>query len=129
MYADAWKKRTEGLPMSPLEIQIADVIAEHPEYHDVISGDALERDYLPEGGQSNPFLHMGLHLALREQVATDRPPGIAEVYRQLLAGSGDGHTTEHRMVEVLAETLWEAQSHGRAPDEGQYLDKLRRLAR
>ena len=129
MYADAWRKRTEGLPMSPLETQIADVIAEHPEYHAAVSGEALERDYLPEGGQSNPFLHMGLHLALREQVATDRPPGIAAVYRRLLAGSGDAHATEHRMVEVLAETLWEAQSLGSAPDESNYLEKLRHLAR
>ena len=77
MYVDAWRKHLAGRPMSPLEAQIADVIAEHPEYRDAITGDDLDRDYTPEGGRANPFLHMGLHLGIREQVATDRPAGIA----------------------------------------------------
>ena len=81
----------------------------------------------PEGGQTNPFLHMGLHLGIREQVATDRPSGIAELYANIVARTGDQHTAEHQMIECLAETLWEAQSQNRAPDEEQYLERLRRL--
>jgi hypothetical protein len=127
MYADAWQKHVAGRPMSPLEIQIADVIAEHPEYRDAISGDDLDRDYTPEGGRANPFLHMGLHLGIREQVATDRPAGIAAIHRRLAARDGDHHAAEHRMIECLAETLWEAQGANRAPDETLYLERLRRL--
>ncbi|WP_204318325.1 DUF1841 family protein [Serratia marcescens] len=37
-----------------------------------------------ELGETNPFLHMGLHLAVREQVATDRPQGIRTVYTKLI---------------------------------------------
>ena len=127
MYADAWKKRVEKLPMSPLETQIADVIELHPEYHDDVTGDDLDRDYLPDGGQSNPFLHMGLHLGIREQVSTDRPTGIAAVYRGLAAQTGNTHAAEHAMIECLAEALWEAQRNNRPPDEGLYLARLQQL--
>ena len=127
MYADAWQKRVESLPMSPLEAQIAAVIEQHPEYEQAVTGDDLDRDYTPEGGQTNPFLHMGLHLGIREQVATDRPVGIASVYRELASRMGDPHAAEHQMIECLAETLWEAQSQNIAPDEARYLERLRRL--
>jgi hypothetical protein len=127
MYVDAWKKRCDQLPLTPLEVQIADVIAMHPEYHETLTGDDLGKDYTPDGGQTNPFLHMGLHLGIREQVATNRPAGIAAVFRELTTQSGDGHATEHRMIDCLAETLWEAQNQNRAPDEAQYLLRLRQL--
>ena len=58
MYVDAWAKRCENLPLSPLETQIADVIELHPEYHADVTGAGLEREYSPDGGQTNPFLHM-----------------------------------------------------------------------
>ena len=127
MYADAWNKAVAGRPLSPLEAQIASVVEEHPEYHGEVTEENLDKDYRPEGGQTNPFLHMGLHLGIREQVATDRPAGINKVYQRLLERSGDRHAAEHEMIECLAETLWEAQSQGRAPDEQQYLERLRRL--
>ena len=127
MYADAWQKQVAGQPMSPLESLIASVVAQHPEYHDVLTGGDLDEDYTPEDGRTNPFLHMGLHLGIREQVATDRPTGIATIYDTLAAREGDPHAAEHRMIECLAETLWEAQSTNRAPDEALYLERLRRL--
>jgi len=104
------------------------VIAEHPEYIAWLeSGDPLQAEFTPEGGRENPFLHMGLHLAIREQVSTDRPAGIADIHRALAARAGGAHEAEHRMIEPLAETLWEAQRSGRAPDEIAYLERLRRL--
>ena len=72
---------------------------------------------------------MGLHLALRDQVATDRPPGIRAVFQTIQGWASDRLDAEHRAIECLAETLWEAQSQNRAPDEQQYLEKLKRLAR
>lgn len=127
MYAEAWRKYREQLPMSPLEAQIASVIEWHAEYHGDISGDDLDRDYPPDGGRSNPFLHMGLHLGIREQVATDRPKGIARIHETLNMRIGDPHAAEHQMIECLAETLWEAQSQNNAPDDQKYLERLRRL--
>ena len=127
-YLEAWRKRRERLPAEPLEMQVADVIEQHPEYHALLEEgpDALERDWTPEGGESNPFLHLGLHLAVREQVSTDRPGGIAGVYRSLVAQLGR-HEAEHRMAECLAEALWHAQRNHAAPDEVSYLATLKKL--
>ena len=126
MYADAWQKYGAELPLSALETQIAAVIKEHPEYHAAVSGD-LEKDFAVEGAQTNPFLHMGLHLGIREQVATNRPTGIKAVFEQLATKLGDAHESEHRMIDCLAETLWEAQRSQQPPDELQYLERLRKL--
>jgi hypothetical protein len=128
MYVEAWRKHREALPVEPVEDQIIRVIEWHPEYADVLEAgdDALEQDYTPESGRTNPFLHMGLHLAIREQVATDRPRGIVDVHRALAQRLGDAHAAEHAMIECLGEALWQAQRSGRAPDETAYLEALRR---
>jgi hypothetical protein len=126
MYADAWRKHLDEALLSPLEAQIVQVLSEHPEYQDAVTGD-LHKDYTVEGGQTNPFLHMGLHLGIREQVATDRPSGIAALFHNLAGKSGDAHEAEHAMIDCLAETLWEAQSQNRPPDEARYFERLRRL--
>jgi hypothetical protein len=129
MYLSSWRKYTARQPLEPLEAQVAAVVAEHPEYVPLLESgpQALSADYTPEGGHANPFLHMGLHLAIREQVATDRPAGIAEIHGALSKRLRDPHAAEHAMLELLAETLWEAQRAGRAPDEQRYLERLRSL--
>jgi len=129
MYSDAWQKFCDGLPLTPLESQIAAVVELHPEYHDDVTAEDLDTDYTPDGGKTNPFLHMGLHISIREQVATNRPPGIASVLGSLTKKCGDAHAAEHQMIDCLAETLWEAQSQNRAPDEQKYLERLHRLTR
>lgn len=128
-YLEAWRKFSAREPLEPLEAQLAAVIAEHAEYVGWLESgeEALSAEFTPEGGRENPFLHMGLHLAIREQVATDRPAGIARVHQELTQRTGSAHAAEHRMIETLAETLWEAQRSGRAPDEQSYLERLRRL--
>jgi hypothetical protein len=127
MYVDAWQKRRKGAVLSPLEDQIANVIELHPEYHATLSGEDLDKDYTVEGGLANPFLHMGLHLGIREQLATNRPAGISDIFKALAARTGDAHAAEHQMIECLAETLWESQSQNKPPDEQAYLERLRRL--
>ncbi|MFO1435108.1 MAG: DUF1841 family protein [Gammaproteobacteria bacterium] len=128
MFVEAWRKYCARMPMEPLEVLIADVVQVHPEYHGWLVDDteALQREFIPEGGQSNPFLHMGMHIALREQVGSDRPAGIAELYRRAVWGASDSHGIEHEMMECLAEALWRAQRENRLPDETAYLECLRR---
>jgi hypothetical protein len=128
-YLEAWRKYRAGTPLEPLEHQLVAVIGQHPEYQPLVESGpaALERDYAPESGMPNPFLHLGLHLAIREQVATDRPAGIAAVHRELSRRLGDVHEAEHRMLERLGEALWLSQRSGRPPDEAAYLESLRRL--
>jgi len=112
-------------------MQIADVIELHPEYQRALekSETVLNVDYSPESGQSNPFLHMGLHLAVRDQLATDRPAGIRAAFQAVTQRVGAQHDAEHQVIECLAEILWEAQSAGRPPDETRYLQKVRAIAR
>lgn len=129
LYVDSWQKYLAQAPLEPLEKLIASVVAEHPEYHVLLkNADAAPgRDYLPEMGATNPFLHMGMHVALREQLASNRPGGIAGIYQKLLGKYRDTHEAEHRMAECLGETMWRAQRENKLPDEAAYLTCLRRL--
>jgi hypothetical protein len=127
-YSEAWRKHQRRAPLTPLESLIADVIALHPEYHGVVSdaAEALEHQSPAGDPRENPFLHMGLHIAVREQIAVDRPPGVRELHQRLEARLGERHGAEHVLMEALAETLWEAQQSGRVPDERHYLELARR---
>ena len=129
VYIDAWRKHRQGSPAEPMEMMVVETIAHHPEYHDLLADEeqALNKDFDPEAGESNPFLHMGMHLAIREQVQTDRPAGIKAVYEQQLRKRQDPHPVEHAMMECLARMLWEAQGRGGVPDEQEYLECLRKL--
>lgn len=123
----AWQKARERLPMTPLEAILADVLRLHPEYQPLFEDpDALARDWTPEGGESNPFLHMGLHVALREGVAADRPPGLRRLYERL-RGKQELHSADHLLMECLAETLWEAERAGLPPDESAFLARAMRV--
>ncbi len=130
-FIETWRKHQTGESLEPLQQVIAGIIQQHPEYHRLLEQPELilEREFLPEEGISNPFLHMGMHIGLQEQVSTDRPPGISALYRDLLHKSGDPHETEHRMMECLGRTLWEAQRSNSTPDEESYLECLRGLLR
>ena len=126
---DAWKKHRAGQPLSPLEHKAAALVGLHPEYHEVIEHPErhLGRDYGPEGGEVNPYLHLSLHLAVAEQLDIDQPPGLRAQFERL-AVSRDEHAALHALIECLGETLWQAQRLGTGPDATVYLDCLRRRA-
>jgi hypothetical protein len=126
MFNDAWRKAEERRPLTPLEDLIAGVVAEHPEYHRWLEDErAVERDWTPEHGETNPFLHLGMHVAIREQLGAGRPAGIREAHAALIEALGDVHAAEHAMLESLGEVLWQAQREHRLPDEARYLELLR----
>lgn len=129
-YADAWRKHRARSPLTPLESIIVDVIELHPEYRPVVENFDAATDFEAgaAGADENPFLHMGLHLAVREQVSVDRPPGIRELRRTLQSRLGDAHDAEHALMEALAEILRQAQRDGRTPDEKHYMEIARRRA-
>ena len=130
-FIEVWRKYNTGIPLQPLEELILGVILEHPEYHSYLQGDgdSLAREFTPETGTTNPFLHMGMHIAIREQVASNRPPGIAGIYQQLAKSATSVHDLEHRLMECLGETLWRAQRDNTLPDETAYLECLKKLIR
>ena len=129
IYFDTWQKHQNKLSLDTLEKQVLEVILEHPEYHDLLGKpqEFQEKEFKLDLGESNPFLHMGLHLGIREQVAANQPPGIREVYRTLTQKHEDLHETEHLMIECLAESIWQSQHQGTPPNNDFYVEKLKKL--
>ncbi len=126
---DIWKKHTGGAALTPLESLALTVVLEHPEYHALLANREryLERDWKPEGGETNPFLHLAMHLAIEEQLSIDQPPGIRAAVEALERRVGS-HDARHEVMDCLAEMVWNAQRHGAAFDNAAYLDCLGRKA-
>lgn len=128
-FFETWEKHLQKKPLTPLETQILDVMLAHPEYHTMLENPALasDRAYFETLGETNPFLHMGLHLALREQVGTNRPPGIADIYQTLSKRLKNPLEAEHQMMACLADCLYFAQQQNTMPDEAAYLKACQAL--
>lgn len=127
MFFTSWKKHQNKQLMEPLEAVVAKIIELHPEYHALLEDkETLDKDYTPEMGQTNPFLHMAMHISIQEQLSTKRPTGIDQLYQSMLQKNKDPHETEHLMMECLGKMLWEAQSQNRMPDENDYLVCLKK---
>ena len=124
---EAWAKYRAQQPLTALETLASGLIASHPEYHATFehSEQHAERDYAPETGDINPFLHLSLHLAVAEQLAIDQPPGIRAQFERLRAARGDEHAALHAVLECLGEVIWQAQRQQSPPDAQLYLGCLR----
>jgi hypothetical protein len=129
VFYDCWQLRQANNPLDAMQTIIANIIELHPEYHQLLDNkDTLDKDYLPDEGETNPFLHMSMHIALHEQISTDRPAGIKTVYQKLTLKHGAAHDAEHAMMECLGEALWRAQRDNAMPDEHAYLQCLQKLS-
>ena len=126
-FIDTWAKFQRRDPLSPLEEKTAAIISLHPEYHRVLDNPTsfISTDWQPEAGDINPFLHLGFHLAIQEQLDIDQPHGIREIHAQLAAKLDDPHAATHEILECLGETLWQSQRTGQALDGALYLQLLR----
>lgn len=129
VFFESWQRYQSKLPLEPMQAMVVDVIQLHPEYQTLLADPDRyrDRDYLAETGETNPFLHMAMHLAIGEQLGTNRPAGIVTAYDSLCRQTGDAHEAQHQMMECLGASLWEAQRAGQAPDENRYLACLRGL--
>jgi len=130
VFFDAWLKHRRQGVLEGIERLVVAVALRHPEYHPILDAPetSADKDWSPESGVSNPFLHMSMHIAIEEQLATDRPAGIRERYQALCRQLGDDHTAQHWVMECLGEMLWHAGRSGQPPDEHAYLDCLDRAA-
>lgn len=123
----AWRKFRAAEPLTPLEGIALQVIQLHPEYHAVLDAPEryLEQEYFPEMGETNPFLHMSLHLSVQEQISINQPPGITDTYKTLVANTSE-HDAQHAVMDCLAETIWRAQRDRSPPDAAAYLQCLKK---
>jgi len=128
-FCDTWKKKTGDQILTPMETLASDWMAEHPEYHALLADPegAIAQDYTPERGETNPFLHLSMHLSISEQTSIDQPPGIREVSEKLAKKQGSTHEAQHAMMECLGQVMWEAQREGQALSPEKYLEALQKL--
>ncbi len=134
-FFEAWAKFKTQKSLTDLEKIALGVMHMHPEYHAIL--DAPEQfkhqDYFPEFGETNPFLHMSLHLSLLEQISINQPTGIAGIYTELKTKHQNQHHVEHQaqhdILECLAETIWQAQRNNTGVDSAHYLQLLQQKAR
>ena len=128
---ELWGKHRAGAALTPLESMALAVILEHPEYHAVLDDREryLDRDWRAEGGETNPFLHIQMHLAIEEQVSIDQPPGIRAAVEALVRRHDSAHDARHDVMDCLAETIWMAQRYGRGFDNEGYIECIKRKNR
>ena len=124
------RKQRDGAPLTPLEMVASDWIAEHPEYHaDLADVDvALAAVFTVEGGRSNPFLHLSMHLSISEQIGIDQPRGVKQAFELLKHRLGSAHEAQHEVMECLGEMMWTSQRSGLPPDGERYVECVRQRA-
>jgi len=129
IFFQAWEKHRTSQPLEGIETIIVDVALAHPEYHDILEQKEKyeDKDYLPEMGQTNPFLHMSMHVSILEQLSIDSPRGIRQHFRKLLLKKGDDHETQHLIMECLGEMIWQAQQSRTPPSERVYFSCLKKI--
>lgn len=128
-FCDTWKKKTENQILTPMEIIASDWMLEHPEYHTLLADPegAVAQDYTPERGETNPFLHLSMHLSISEQISINQPPGIKAVAEKLAKKLGSEHGAQHAIMECLGQVMWEAQRQGQALNPEKYFEALQKL--
>lgn len=127
-FIEAWQKHRYKQLLSPLESMAVNLVQQHPEYHALLeSPEAVEQDFTVEKGQTNPFLHLSMHLAIQEQLSIDQPPGIKAAHDRLVA-TLDPHEVSHRIMEALGEVIWEAQRLNKPLDNERYIELIHKHA-
>jgi Domain of unknown function (DUF1841) len=123
-------KAQAGLPMEAIETLASQWIAEHPEYLAELADAeaAVLKNFGVEGGATNPFLHLSMHLSISEQCSIDQPRGIRQAVELLAARRDSLHDAHHEAMECLGTMMWESQRSGRPPDGAAYIDCVQRRA-
>ena len=129
-FCSVYAKARANQPMEAIETLAGQWLEEHPEYHaDFADADAaLEKMYAVEGGKTNPFLHLSMHLSISEQCSIDQPRGIRQAVELLTAKRNSLHDAHHETMDCLGQMVWESQRAGRPPDGDAYIACVQRQA-
>jgi Domain of unknown function (DUF1841) len=129
-FCSVYGKGQSGQPLEAIETIASQWIEEHPEYYPDFSDSeaALQKMYDAEGGKTNPFLHLSMHLSISEQCSIDQPRGIRQAVELLTAKRNSLHEAHHEAMECLGQMVWESQRAGIPPDGAAYIDCVQRRA-
>lgn len=127
-FCKTYRKARANEILTPMEAIARDWIMQHEEYWDALTGveAALAKDYSVESGQTNPFLHLSMHLSIAEQISIDQPQGIRAAFLSLAQRLGSEHEAHHQMMECLGEMIWNSQRNGLPPDGVAYVECVKR---
>ena len=127
-FCEIYRKYRANQILTPLEAIARDWVIQHPEYAEILGNveAALEADYTVESGQSNPFLHLSMHLSIEEQVSIDQPAGIKSAYMALAQKRGSPHDAHHEIMECLGQMIWTSQRNNSPPDGAAYVECVNR---
>ena len=128
-FCTTWQKHQDGHVLTPLEMIASQWMEQHPEFHKIL-GDpsgALEQEFTPEKGMTNPFLHLSMHLSISEQISIDQPPGIRHIANTLSRKLDSEHEAQHQIMECLGQVLWQAQNQSKPINVTDYVELLKKL--
>jgi hypothetical protein len=128
-FCTTWQKYQDGHVLTPLEMIASQWVEQHPEFHSILSdpSSALEQEFTPEKGMTNPFLHLSMHLSISEQISIDQPPGIRHIANTLSRKLDSEHEAQHQIMECLGQVLWQAQNQSKPIDVTDYIELLKKL--
>jgi Domain of unknown function (DUF1841) len=129
-FFNAWAQFKAQKPLTDLEKIALGVMHMHPEYHAILNAPEQfkQQEYFPEFGETNPFLHMSLHLSILEQISINQPIGIADIYEKLKLKHQSEHDAQHDILDCLGESIWSAQRNNTALDANYYVQLLQQKA-
>lgn len=129
-FFNSWAKFHQQQVLTDLEKMAVGIMHMHPEYHTILDQPEhyLQQAYYPEMGETNPFLHMSLHLSIQEQISINQPIGITQAYGKLCTKYQEEHEAQHALLECLAETIWLAQRNQTGMDAAHYLQLIEQRA-
>ena len=129
-FGHVWQLRQQPHLLDALQQKALRIMEAHPEYAHYLNHIEryLDHNWTPEQGETNPFLHLSLHLSIQEQVGIDQPFGIRAIHQKLVGMHNDNWVkAEDEMMDALVETIWQAQRHNQGLDVNAYMTRLRKL--
>ena len=129
-FCSVYAKAGANQPLEAIETIASQWLEEHREYHGDFADAALalSKMYDVEGGKTNPFLHLSMHLSISEQCSIDQPRGIRQAVELLTAKRNSLHDAHHEAMDCLGQMVWESQRSGRPPDGAAYVECVQRRA-
>lgn len=125
-FYSSWDKYKQKQRLSTLEQQLVSIILDHPEYH-CIFDDPSQSETLLNSFTENPFLHLAMHLTIRDQITLKKPPEVSTIFHKLQQKHGDSHIVEHLLMEPLARYLIQLQQSTTPPSITDYVSACQEL--
>lgn len=127
LLAHTWAKLERGETLARDEEVLGAVLRDHAEYARFWPdpGAAVAARFGTQ--DTNPFLHVHLHLVVEGQLAAHDPPEVAELFTRRTAIGDSRHEICHQVMNALAAAIWDMMQARGPFDVAAYRRRLRKL--